>query len=145
MMGFKLYFAVVFQCSLLFGPVVAEDGKVYIVYMGSSLHRNREELVTSHLEVLSTVLGSPNHAKQSLVHSYTYAFSGFAAVLSKEQATALIGKPGVLSVFPNPVLNLHTTHSWDFIEKELVMPRSYSRKQDTSGADIIIGLLDTGI
>lgn len=34
---------------------------------------------------------SPNHAKQSLVHSYTYAFTGFAAVLSKEQSTALIG------------------------------------------------------
>lgn len=144
-MAFKLYLAIVFQCSLLFGPVIAEDRKVYIAYLGSSLHNNREELVTSHLEVLSSVLESPNHAKQSLVHSYTYAFTGFAAVLSKEQATALIGKPGVLSVFPNPVLNLHTTHSWDYIEKELVMPRSYSRKQDSSGADIIIGLLDSGI
>lgn len=48
-------------------------------------------------------------------------------------------------MFPDPVLNLHTTHSWDYIEKELVMPSSYSRKQDTSGADIIIGLLDSGI
>ena len=48
-------------------------------------------------------------------------------------------------MFLNPVLDLHTTHSWDFIEKELVMTSSYSRKQDTSGADVIIGLLDSGI
>ena len=48
-------------------------------------------------------------------------------------------------MFLNPVLDLHTTHSWDFIEKELVTTSSYSRKQDTSGADVIIGLLDSGI
>eukprot|EP00253_Pinus_taeda_P031350 PITA_31350 len=144
-MGFKFYLAFAFQCSLLFCSVIAEDKKVYIVYMGSSLNNNREELVKRHLEVLSSVLESPDQAKQSLVYSYTYAFTGFAALLSKEQATTLMGKPGVLSVFPDPVLNLQTTHSWEYLEKELIMPMSYSRKPDNSGADIIIGLLDSGI
>jgi len=145
MMGLKLYFALVFLCSLLFGPVIAEDGKVHIVYMGSLSHNNREDLVTSHLEVLSSVLESPRHAKQSLVRSYTYAFNGFAAVLSKEQATTLVGKPGVLSVFPDTVLNLHTTHSWDYLEKDLSMPGFSYRKPKSSGTDIILGFLDTGI
>ena len=113
--------------------------QVYIVYMGSSLRKNREELVSSHLEVLSSVLEryqmkysnlriylycyicsylillflylnaySPSHAKQSLVYSYTYAFTGFAAVLSKEQATALSGTS-----------DIHLTQEFFMISKTL--------------------------
>eukprot|EP00253_Pinus_taeda_P016677 PITA_16677 len=144
-MGFKLCFALLFLCTLLFGLTIADDGKVHIVYLGSLLHNNREQLVTSHLEVLSSVLESPRQAEQSLVRSYTYAFNGFAAVLSKEQATALGGKAGVLSVFPDPVLNLHTTHSWDYLEKDLAMAGSSYRQPKSSGFDVIIGFLDTGI
>eukprot|EP00253_Pinus_taeda_P032937 PITA_32937 len=144
-MGFKLCFALLFLCTLLFGLAIADDGKVHIVYMGSLLNNDKEELVTSHLQVLSSVLESPRHAEQSLVRSYTYAFNGFAAVLSKEQATALVGKAGVLSVFPDPVLNLHTTHSWDYLEKDLAMAGSSYKQPKSSGADVIIGFLDTGI
>lgn len=144
-MGFKLCFALLFLCTLLFGLSIADDGKVHIVYMGSLVNNNKEELVTSHLQVLSSVLESPRHAEQSLVRSYTYAFNGFAAVLSKEQATALVGKAGVLSVFPDPVLNLHTTHSWDYLEKDLAMAGSSYKQPKSSGADVIIGFLDTGI
>ena len=57
----------------------------------------------------------------------------------------LAGKPGVLSVFPNQVLNLHTTHSWEYLEKVLAMPGTSNIKPASSGADVIIGFLDTGI
>jgi len=54
---------------------------------------------------------SPDQAKQSLVYSYTYAFTGFAAVLSKEQATTLMGNflsiKAVANKFPGIAITSH--------------------------------------
>ena len=44
---------------------------------------------------------------------------------------------GVVSVFPNAQLQVHTTRSWDFMG----FPESHRR---LSAEDVIIGLLDTG-
>eukprot|EP01018_Ginkgo_biloba_P019103 Gb_39463 [translate_table: standard] len=147
MTGFKHLLICSVFLSVLFFNVNAEDednGKVYIAYMGSSRGHSRDDVVTSHVELLSSVLGSHENAEQSLIHSYTSGFTGFSAVLSKEQATALAGKPGVLSVFPDPVLTLHTTHSWDFLQTESGLP-SGSYPSTSGGSDTIIGLLDTGV
>lgn len=126
----------------LFFKINAEDGQMYIVYMGSSDNgRERESIVASHVELLSSLLGSEEDAQMSLVYSYTHAFTGFSAVMSKEVAAAMSGKDGVVSVFPDPVFELHTTHSWDFLQTQSgVSAPSYAVSSDT-----IIGMLDTGI
>jgi hypothetical protein len=56
-------------------------------------------------------------------------------------------KPGVVSVFVDPVYKPHTTRSWDFLQQDLVVidSRSNSDSNPSSAtADTIIGLLDTG-
>ena len=58
---------------------------------------------------LSCTINSRNQAEESLVNSYTYAFTGFSAKLSSQQANALSEKPEVISVFPGSPLELHTT------------------------------------
>ena len=54
----------------------------------------------------------------------------------------------MVSVFPDPVLELHTTRSWDFLESDLGMKPYYSYGTPTlhkhPSTDIIIGLIDTG-
>lgn len=45
---------------------------------------------------------------------------------------------GVVSVFPNTIVPLHTTRSWDFLD----FPESHPISA-TEG-DVIIGMLDTG-
>lgn len=86
--------------------------------------------------------------KNALVHTYRHGFSGFAARMSEEDARSIAQKPGVVSVFPDPLLQLHTTHSWDFLKYQTALeidshPNSDSNSSSV-GSDTIIGILDTG-
>lgn len=57
-------------------------------------------------------------------------------------------KPGVVSVFPDPLFKLHTTHSWDFLKYQTALEiHSFpddSTPPHTNVSDTIIGILDTG-
>lgn len=84
--------------------------------------------------------------RNSVVHNYKYGFSGFATHLSDSEVKSIAQRPGVVSVFPDPVLQLHTTRSWDFLKYQTSVkidssPVSYSTETAT---DAIIGILDTG-
>ncbi|CAH9077657.1 unnamed protein product [Cuscuta europaea] len=131
---------------------VTENG-VYIVYMGaavdSSSSNDAVEAGIAHL--MTSVI---KRKREVLVHSYTNGFSGFAARLTEEEAQSIAQQPGVVSVFPDPVLHLHTTRSWDFLQsfsskKDYSKLRSpYSGQSSSSSStrsDTIIGILDTGI
>ncbi|MQM04607.1 hypothetical protein Taro_037409 [Colocasia esculenta] len=129
----------------------AEDGRrVYVVYMGAGHPAaSPGSLEQQHLQLLASVV-SKTRADKALVRSYRYGFSGFAAKLSKEEALAVSKKPGVVSVFADPVLQLHTTRSWDFLRQSSVETDSRPASEDGAPvaggtADTIIGLLDTGI
>lgn len=84
-----------------------------------------------------------------VVHTYRHGFSGFAARLSEEEANSMAQKPGVVSVFRDPVVELHTTHSWDFLKYQTSLKIDASPKPNrdasSNGYDAIIGILDTGI
>ncbi|CAI0443433.1 unnamed protein product [Linum tenue] len=92
-----------------------------------------------HISLLQKVTGSVSLAAESLVHSYSKSFSGFAAKLTKAETEKLSGHEGVVSVFPSQLRQLHTTRSWDFIG----FPQTVARA--TVESDVIIGMLDTGI
>lgn len=85
--------------------------------------------------------------EKALVKNYKHGFSGFAAHLSKEEAASIAQKPGVVSVFPDPILKLHTTRSWDFLDLE---SQSHIRvnlnlsNNSSFSSDIVIGILDSG-
>ncbi|XP_017250948.1 subtilisin-like protease SBT4.3 [Daucus carota subsp. sativus] len=115
-----------------------EEKKVHVVYMGD-LPQGGESLQSTHHNILHDVLGSHSLAKEALLHSYQRSFNGFVAKLADAEVAKLRAAKGVVSVFPNRRLQLHTTRSWDF----LGLPRSDPLKP-TEG-NVIVGMLDTGL
>ncbi|GAU24959.1 hypothetical protein TSUD_311940 [Trifolium subterraneum] len=95
-----------------------------------------------HAYVLNTVL---RRNKKALVHNYKYGFSGFAARLSKDEANSIAQEPGVVSVFPNPTLKLHTTRSWDFLKLQTCVKIDSTFSNSSSSSNVVIGMLDSGI
>ncbi|KAL6897336.1 hypothetical protein ACP4OV_007032 [Aristida adscensionis] len=141
-----------------------DDGKkVYVVYMGAVPPRTTPNLLReSHLRLIGAVLKRGQRAESVVVQQYKHGFSGFAARLSNDEAAALRRKPGVVSVFADPVYQLHTTRSWDFLQQTAVKIDSsiFARPRSPGGGaakaaaaasssspttDTIIGLLDSGI
>lgn len=84
--------------------------------------------------------------KNAMVHKYNKGFNGFAARLSAEEARSIAHTPGVVSVFPDPIIQLHTTHSWDFLkyQTDVEIDGKPASDSTSTGADTIIGFLDTG-
>ncbi|XP_007017871.2 PREDICTED: CO(2)-response secreted protease isoform X1 [Theobroma cacao] len=128
------------------GAAAAEKDGVYIVYMGAAASR-KGSLKDDHAQLLSSLLKRKTNA---LVHNYKHGFSGFAAVLSAEEAHSIAERPGVVSVFPDSVIELHTTRSWDFLKYQTSVvidsnPNSDSNSTSDPDSGAIIGVLDTGI
>ncbi|PKI54068.1 hypothetical protein CRG98_025562 [Punica granatum] len=118
----------------------SKETKFFIVYLGEATRETRELAAQAHLDVLSTLKGREDEARESLVYSYTKSFNAFAAKLSEDEAEELSNMDEVVSVFPNQYHQLHTTKSWDFIG----FPQNARRKLEVEN-EIIVGLLDTGI
>ncbi|XP_020229137.1 CO(2)-response secreted protease [Cajanus cajan] len=118
--------------------------EVYIVYMGAA-DSTKASLRNDHAHLLNSVL---RRNEKALVRNYRHGFSGFAARLTKEEATSIAHEPGVVSIFPDPILKLYTTHSWDFLKDQSrfkinTKPDIVSSSSSTS--DVILGILDSGI
>ncbi|KAK6123902.1 hypothetical protein DH2020_042345 [Rehmannia glutinosa] len=125
----------------------------YIVYLGEHSHgpdvteSDLQRVTDSHTQLLTSFLGSPQKAKESIIYSYNTNINGFAAVLEEEEATEIAKRPDVVSVLLNQGRQLHTTHSWDFLMLEtdgVVHPSSLWEKA-RYGEDTIIATLDTGV
>ncbi|CAL5214071.1 unnamed protein product [Lathyrus oleraceus] len=133
------------QNFLILSQIFAEEtSTVHIVYMGDKIIHNPETTKKYHHKMLTSLLGSKEDAKTSLLYSYKHGFSGFAARMTKSQAEDIAKFPEVVSVIPNGIHKLHTTRSWDFIgvhhsSAEIVFDES------NSGEGTIIGVIDTGI
>ncbi|KAG4939044.1 hypothetical protein JHK84_045242 [Glycine max] len=95
----------------------AETSSVHIVYMGDKIYQNPQTTKMYPHKMLSSLLGSKEAAKNSILYSYKHGFSGFAARLTKYQAEEIAKFPGVVSVIPNGIHKLHTTRSCDFMGK----------------------------
>ncbi|XP_031265436.1 CO(2)-response secreted protease-like [Pistacia vera] len=149
MKGLTIVFFSVF-CVLLFSFFVVtradqtKNNGVYIVYMGAVASPSGS-LRHEHAQLLASV---SKRKQNALLYSYGHGFSGFAARLSSEEAHALSKKAGVVSVFPDPVLQLHTTRSWDFLKYQddlLIDFNPTDSESPSQGSDTVIGILDTGI
>ncbi|KAF3448470.1 hypothetical protein FNV43_RR09183 [Rhamnella rubrinervis] len=96
-------------------------------------------VASTHHSMLTNVIGSTSLARDSLVHSYGRSINGFAAKLTDEEVAKLSAMEGVISVFPNQILKLHTTRSWDFMG----FPKG--KLGAAKEGDVIIGLIDSGV
>ncbi|OWM68997.1 hypothetical protein CDL15_Pgr025184 [Punica granatum] len=84
-----------------------------------------------------------DEAQTSVVHHYSKSFQGFSALLTPEQAEQLSGKGGVISIFESRMIQLHTTHSWEFLG---VNSLQYEGQMPSGSMfDVIVGVIDTGL
>ncbi|XP_057794888.1 CO(2)-response secreted protease-like [Salvia miltiorrhiza] len=110
---------------------------VYIVYMGAS------PPTPHHSQILTSLL---TRKRKSVIQTYSNGFSGFAARLTEQEAKSIAEREGVISVFPDPLLQLHTTRSWDFLKYQTDLKIDSAPTSSSSpGDDTIVGILDTGI
>ncbi|CAO2197297.1 unnamed protein product [Urochloa humidicola] len=132
-------------CTLLI-QVEASRKKLYIAYLGERKHGHPDDVVASHHDTLSSVLESKQDILDSIIYSYKHGFSGFAAMLTKEQAQQLADLPEVISVQPSRRYQTTTTRSWDFLGQNLndKVPSELLHRS-RYGEDTIIGIIDTGI
>ncbi|KAE9622117.1 hypothetical protein Lal_00032903 [Lupinus albus] len=129
----------ILACTIFSKCDASEDNpKLHIVYMGS-LPNTSYSPTSHHLSMLQQVFDE-NDATNSLIHSYKRSFNGFAAMLTNQQKEKLSQMEGVVSVFPNRKLQLHTTRSWDFLGLVKSVKRSRAKE-----SDVVVGVLDTGI
>lgn len=136
---------ILLQCCLLVSVTFVEaKSNVHIVYMGEKKHENPDTIRESHIKMLSTLLGSKEAARSSIIYSYKHGFSGFAARLTNSQAEEVAGFPDVVQVLPNRIHRLHTTRSWDFLGLNNHSPSNLLRESNM-GEGMIIGLIDSGI
>jgi len=143
----KISFVVV-VLSLFIGSAVGVK-KPYVVYLGGHHDENLEsELVTqSHHQLLGSVLGSEEIAKEDIFYSYTKSINGFAAALEEDHALALSKLPQVVSVFASQRRILHTTRSIEFlglVDDDDSVPSNSLWNSGSFGNDVIIANLDSG-
>lgn len=86
---------------------------------------------------------SSSSSPASIVHVYNAPIHGFSAILTREQVQIIRKIPGILSLYPDRVLHLHTTRSPSFLG--LHQTPNSSSFPNTPESDSIIGFIDTGI
>ncbi|KAL0774359.1 hypothetical protein Bca101_039510 [Brassica carinata] len=138
---------VIMFTSLIFISISSlQTPKHYVVYMGSSIEADVHNSEAYYLQMLDTLLPREESERRKGVHQYKHAFRGFSAMLTEEEAAALSGHDEVVSVFEDPMLQLHTTRSWDFLDSLSGVSSSFPIYNSFHGSsDIIIGVVDTGI
>ncbi|CAO1946261.1 unnamed protein product [Urochloa humidicola] len=131
-------------CMLFLG-VHGGSRRLYVVYLGdTSKHGHPDDVIASHHDILSNVLGSKEDSLASMIHNYKHGFSGFAAMLTEDQAKQIAEFPEVISIKPSRRCRATTTRSWDFLDLNYQMPNDLLNK-GRFGEDIIIGVVDSGI
>jgi subtilisin family serine protease len=131
-------------------PVAAYDGningfKATRPQKGKKLNPNSgavtkyaDYLTSRHDSVLNGVGGGQK------LHSYKYAYNGFAAKLTGAQAAALTKTAGVLSVVADEKMPLDTITTRDMLELETGLWNELGGKAN-AGEDIIVGIIDSGV
>ncbi|CAL9171858.1 unnamed protein product [Musa hybrid cultivar] len=145
-MAKPLQFVFLIFASLSACAISKQTAEPYVVYMGSKPQDGEHETQqAAHLQMLSSVIPRQDEEKErvSLMQSYHHAFKGFSAMLTEKEAALLSGFDEVVSVFPDRILQLHTTRSWDFLDAESGIGSQRLRRKASS--DVIIGIIDTGV
>ncbi|XP_020406758.1 subtilisin-like protease SBT3.10 isoform X2 [Zea mays] len=140
----RAHLALLLCFCLLLSGVNGRSRKTYIVYLGDVKHEHPNDVIASHHDMLTAVLRSKEDTLDSIIHNYKHGFSGFAALLTEDQAKQLAEFPEVISVEPSRSYTTMTTRSWDFLGLNYQMPNELLHRSNY-GEDIIIGVIDTGI
>ncbi|KAI4294795.1 hypothetical protein MLD38_040872 [Melastoma candidum] len=123
--------------------------QTYIVHVDPSL---KPTVFPTHDAWYLSTLSSASETSSpspSLLYSYSAAFHGFSASLSPSLAANLRDHPSVLSLYPDPILSLHTTRTPLFLglpDPDLGLSGpSGSVSSSDAEQDVVVGVLDTGV
>ena len=106
----------------------------------SSVDRYRAYLDDERAAILEVVPGVEPF------YEYDWAYAGFAAAMTYEQAKALARTPGVAGVFPNEMFTLDTTHTPEFLEiSEPGGLWEQAGGPEEAGEGLVIGIVDGGV
>ncbi|XP_015962079.1 subtilisin-like protease Glyma18g48580 [Arachis duranensis] len=136
--------------SFLLEAVHGSNKRCYIVYMGAHSHGpsptsfDMEAATNSHFDLLASVLGSNEKAKEVMIYSYNKHINGFSALLEEEEAALIAIKPNVVSVFLSKEHKLHTTRSWEFLGLRR-NAKNTAWQKGRFGENTIIANIDTGV
>ncbi|XP_065879695.1 subtilisin-like protease SBT5.6 [Euphorbia lathyris] len=137
-----------------------QNKKVYIVYFGEHKgDKQWSEIEENHVSYLSSVKETHEEAKTSLIYSYKHSINGFAASLTKEEASKLSESEEVVSVIETHPrkYSVQTTRSWEFVGLEGRVKNNFKNHNHhleeeiglaakaNYGKRVIVGLLDSGI
>ncbi|XWS20061.1 hypothetical protein CRYUN_Cryun31cG0069000 [Craigia yunnanensis] len=119
-----------------FGPTNAEAA--------SKQKASTPSFFSSHHHWYSSIIHSlpPSPHPTKLLYTYERAINGFSARLTATQAEKLRALPGILSVIPDQVRQIHTTRTPHFLG---LSDGLGIWKSSCYGDGVIIGVLDTGI
>ncbi|KAL0542200.1 hypothetical protein IC582_022295 [Cucumis melo] len=100
------------------------------------------DLQNWYTSFLPETIEASSDEQPRLLYSYRHVMSGFSARLTKEQVKAMEEKDGFISAMPETTLNLHTTHTPEYLG---LNTHFGLWKNSNFGKGVIIGVLDTGI
>ncbi|XP_023544740.1 subtilisin-like protease SBT1.1 [Cucurbita pepo subsp. pepo] len=145
-MGFRE--VCLFLSIFLATSTAAVDQQSYIIHMDTTKMAapTPEQWYTALIDSINEISSLHDQQEASnaaqILYVYKTAISGFAAKLSTKKLHSLSKTPGFLAATPNELLQLHTTHSPQF----LGLQRQHGLWNSSNlASDIVIGLLDTGI
>ncbi|KAI3792532.1 hypothetical protein L2E82_06414 [Cichorium intybus] len=135
-----LTFTITFNLS----PVAAKETETYIVQLSSPSDHTfaQSEDLESWYHTFLPTTATDSDEEPRMVHAYRNVLTGFAVKLTLDQVKEMEEKDGVISVRPQSVLSLHTTHTPNFLG--LHQNLGFWRGSNY-GKGIIVGVLDTGI
>ncbi|GER48292.1 subtilase family protein, partial [Striga asiatica] len=96
----------------------------------------------------ASLKGNYKHDEERFVHVYDKAFHGFSARLTRQEAAQLSGQPGIISIVPDRLHQLHTTRSPTFLgiqSKSSASDNNGQLSESELGSNVIIGIFDSGI
>ncbi|KAL7111562.1 hypothetical protein ACP275_05G096700 [Erythranthe tilingii] len=139
-MGFTSFLFII--CILNLNQFLkAENLGVYIVYVDPA--QSSDDLETFYDSFLPTTSNVTNSEDQPrILYRYRHVFSGFAAKLSAADVEAMRQKKGFISAQPERMLQLHTTHSPNFLG---LNQNTGLWKKSNYGKGVIIGMVDSAV
>ncbi|KAJ7951496.1 Subtilisin-like protease [Quillaja saponaria] len=137
------FFFILFLCfsSVTFSTDPSDGPQTFIIHVSKSA---KPALFYSHHHWYTSIIKSlpPSPHPTKILYTYDRAAHGFSARLSAAQAAKLLHVPGVISVIPDQIRQLHTTHTPQF----LGLADNFGLWPNSDFADdVVVGLLDTGI
>ncbi|KAJ0245360.1 Subtilisin-like protease [Hirschfeldia incana] len=134
--------SLLFLFFLFFTSNASSLKQTYVIH---TVKTNTKHIVSSLLNSLQTennIQDDNAFAFPEIHYIYESAMSGFSATLTEDQLETVKNSEGFISAYPDELLSLHTTHSYEFLGLEF----GIGVWNETSlSSDVIIGLVDTGI